>query len=49
MRGGSVETLNGKTLTIDLRGDPMVEQATIVKTENAENGVVHIIDAVLEG
>jgi uncharacterized surface protein with fasciclin (FAS1) repeats len=48
MRGGAVKTLNGKTLTIHLRGDPIVEHATIVKTENAENGVVHIIDAVLE-
>jgi uncharacterized surface protein with fasciclin (FAS1) repeats len=48
MRGGSFRTLNGKMLTLQHKGDPTVENATIVKTENAENGVVHIIDAVLE-
>jgi uncharacterized surface protein with fasciclin (FAS1) repeats len=49
LRGGSVKTLSGKTLKLDPTNQPTVGNATIVQTESAENGVVHIIDAVLEG
>jgi uncharacterized surface protein with fasciclin (FAS1) repeats len=48
MRNGTLKTLNGKTLTLDLKDHRTVENATVVKTETAENGVVHIIDAVIE-
>jgi uncharacterized surface protein with fasciclin (FAS1) repeats len=44
---GAVQTINGKTLPLDLAENPMVGNAEILKTENARNGVVHIVDAVL--
>jgi uncharacterized surface protein with fasciclin (FAS1) repeats len=42
-----VTTVNGKTLALGKREHPMVGDAEVVKTEIAENGVVHIVDAVL--
>jgi uncharacterized surface protein with fasciclin (FAS1) repeats len=47
MRVGAVQTINGKTLPLKLAENPLVGDAEIVKTENARNGVVHIVDAVL--
>jgi uncharacterized surface protein with fasciclin (FAS1) repeats len=47
MRVGSVTTLNGRSLPVAIKEDPTVGNARIVKTEVAENGVVHVVDAVL--
>ena len=42
-----VTTINGKTLTLGKRDHPRIGSAEIIKTDVAENGVVHFIDAVL--
>jgi uncharacterized surface protein with fasciclin (FAS1) repeats len=43
----SLTTVNGKTIALGVRSTPVVGNARVVKTEIAENGVVHVIDAVL--
>jgi uncharacterized surface protein with fasciclin (FAS1) repeats len=48
MRDGTLETINGKTLMLDLKDHRTVGNANVVKTESADNGVVHIIDAVIQ-
>ncbi|GEN50726.1 fasciclin domain-containing protein [Alkalibacterium pelagium] len=46
--GLEAETVNGETVSFDLSGDPMVNDANIIQTDiEASNGVIHVIDTVL--
>lgn len=46
--GATVTTVEGTALTIDLDGGPMVNGANIIATDiETENGVIHLIDAVM--
>jgi uncharacterized surface protein with fasciclin (FAS1) repeats len=49
LKAGSVKTLNGEDVTIDLSGGaPKVNDATVIKADiPASNGVIHVIDTVL--
>jgi len=49
LKAGSVKTLNGEDVTIDLSGSsPKVNDATVIKADiPASNGVIHVIDTVL--
>ena len=45
---GPVVTLNGQSVTVNLMGGVMINNATVTVADvQADNGVVHIIDAVL--
>jgi uncharacterized surface protein with fasciclin (FAS1) repeats len=55
LKNGPLETLNGATIAVSHDGDNVVltgakgTHATIVRTDvNASNGVIHVIDGVLE-
>jgi uncharacterized surface protein with fasciclin (FAS1) repeats len=49
LKSGSVKTVGGQDLTIDLSGSaPKVNDATVIKADiPASNGVIHVIDTVL--
>jgi uncharacterized surface protein with fasciclin (FAS1) repeats len=49
LKSGSVKTVGGGDLTIDLSGSaPKVNDATVIKADvPASNGVIHVIDTVL--
>ena len=45
---GAVPTLNGQTVEVDLTTSVMINQSMVTSADNtADNGVVHVIDAVL--
>ncbi|MEM7550538.1 MAG: fasciclin domain-containing protein [Bacteroidota bacterium] len=46
--GMKAKTVNGKEITISLKGGAKVNDASVVKADiEASNGVVHVIDAVI--
>lgn len=47
MRQGTLTAINGKQLALATTGDVRVNNASVVATENAANGVVHVVDAIL--
>lgn len=49
VKAGSVKTVEGSSLTVKVNGGTvMVDNAKVVKTDVvADNGVIHVIDAVL--
>jgi len=48
LTNGSVPTLNGQNIQVDLTSGVMINQSNVTTADvTAENGVVHIIDAVL--
>lgn len=48
LTNGAVATLNGQSVTINLMSGVMVNNASVILADvTAENGVVHVIDAVL--
>jgi len=50
LQNGSLEMLSGQSTTIDLTDGVQIDNATVIGPDNAaDNGVVHAIDAVLDG
>ncbi len=48
LTNGSVPTLNGQTVTVDLTAGVMINSANVITADlTTDNGVVHVIDAVL--
>jgi transforming growth factor-beta-induced protein len=48
LTNGSVPTLNGQSVTVDLSSGVMINSSTVTTADLAsDNGVVHVIDAVL--
>jgi uncharacterized surface protein with fasciclin (FAS1) repeats len=48
LTNGTVTTLNGDDVTVDITGDVMINDATVTTADvTADNGVVHIINGVL--
>lgn len=49
LNGQSIDTLNGAAVTISVDGETvMINEATVIQVDvSADNGVIHVIDAVL--
>jgi len=49
VKPGEVKTVEGSTFKVGMRGDKvMVDNAHVTKTDiMADNGVIHVIDAVI--
>ena len=47
MREDALTALNGKSITLTARGDVRANGASVLTTQVAENGVIHVVDAVL--
>lgn len=48
VKAGEVRTVQGSTVTVTTAGGVKVDDANVVKTDiSADNGVIHVIDAVV--
>lgn len=48
VKAGEVKTVQGSTLTVSTAGGVKVDNANVIKTDiAADNGVIHVIDAVV--
>jgi uncharacterized surface protein with fasciclin (FAS1) repeats len=48
VKAGEVKTVQGSTLTVTTSGGVKVDNANVIKTDiAADNGVIHVIDAVV--